>query len=76
MSQRLRHAIKTSPFRQYQLAHVVQVHPTTLSAWVNGIYAVREGDPRVLKLAELLGVPPGEAFEERGARDQVAGGLR
>jgi hypothetical protein len=52
----LRYAIKTSRLRQYELAHLIHVHPGTLSAWLNGIYSVRLDDPRVVKLAQLLGV--------------------
>jgi transcriptional regulator with XRE-family HTH domain len=68
LSHELRVAIKLSPNRQYELAQVAGVHPTTLSSWVNNIVPVRDGDPRVLKLAAILGVPANRAF----AADQPA----
>ena len=62
LSQQLIAAIKTSKTRQYELAHIAGVHPGTLSAWLNGIYRVRPGDARILKIAKVLGVPRGKAF--------------
>ena len=62
LSQRLRNAVKTSGTRQYHLAGAIGVHPGTLSAWLNGIYSVRPGDDRILKLARMLGVPEDRAF--------------
>ena len=62
LSQELRAAIKLSPTKQYVLAQAVGVHPATLSAWLNGIYPVHDTDVRVLKLAELLGVPKERVF--------------
>ncbi len=64
ISERLRNAIKTASERQYRLAQRIRVHPTTLSAWVNGIFPVHRGDPRVLQLGALLGVPAAECFDE------------
>jgi DNA-binding transcriptional regulator YdaS (Cro superfamily) len=57
LSTELRTAIKISRLRQYQIAHLIGVHPTTLSAWINGISRVDHDDPRVAKLADLVGVP-------------------
>lgn len=37
VSEKLRVAVKTSPQRQYRLAHKIEVHPSVLSAWLNGI---------------------------------------
>ena len=65
LSHQLIIAIKTSNIRQYQLAHLADVHPGTLSAWLNGIYRVRPGDARILKIAKVLGVPEDQAFAEQ-----------
>lgn len=64
ISQRLRFAVKTSPIRQYKLARGIGVHHSTLSCWLNGISAVQSGDPRIVKLGAILGVPARECFEE------------
>jgi transcriptional regulator with XRE-family HTH domain len=64
ISQRLRFAVKTSGSRQYQLARAIGVHHSTLSCWLNGISEVAAGDPRVVRLGAILGVPAGECFEE------------
>jgi hypothetical protein len=64
VSERLRTAVKTAPERQYRLAHQVHVHPSLLSAWLNGITSPRPGDPRVIALGRLVGVPEHECFAE------------
>ena len=62
ISDDLRLAVKASPCPAYRLAYAIGVDPSTLSAWLNGIKRLRDGDPRVLRLAELLGVDPANAF--------------
>jgi transcriptional regulator with XRE-family HTH domain len=57
LTRTLRAAVKTSTLRQYQLAHLVGVHPATLSAWMNGIYDVSPDDARLRKLGRLVGLP-------------------
>jgi transcriptional regulator with XRE-family HTH domain len=64
LSHALRAAINTSRLRQYQLAHLVGVHPATLSAWMNGIYQVSPDDPRLRQLAQLVGLPSGDPLVE------------
>ena len=76
ISERLRFAVKTSKFKQYQLARQIGVHHSTLSCWLNGICDVPLGDPRVLQLGAILNISSDECFEQasgtRAARD---GGL-
>ena len=57
-------AIKLSPRRAYQIAHEAGVHPSTLSAILNGIVRIRRGDPRVIAVAKVLGLSPTECFSE------------
>ena len=64
ISGRLLTAVRTTRLRQYQLAQLIRVHPSTLSAWLNGIFPVQYGDPRVLQLGAILGVPASECFDE------------
>ncbi len=59
-------AIKMSQERQYRLAHRIEVHPSVLSAWLNGITDPRAGDPRIIALGRLVGVPAGECFKSDG----------
>jgi hypothetical protein len=66
ISPTLRHALfraRENGVRQYRLARQLRIHPSLLSHLVNGSVPVRENDPRVLKLAEVLGVPADQAFE-------------
>ncbi|MEO7190072.1 MAG: helix-turn-helix transcriptional regulator [Vicinamibacterales bacterium] len=67
LSDRLITAVRRHTSRQYQLAREIGVSHGTLSAWICGIYDPREGDERVLKLAELVGVPGSECFAEQKA---------
>jgi transcriptional regulator with XRE-family HTH domain len=67
ISERLSFAVRTANVRQYQLAQRIEVHPSTLSAWLNGIFPVQHGDQRVVQLGDILGVPANECFEESAA---------
>jgi hypothetical protein len=46
----------------HQLARLAAVHPSIFSGLVNDITPIKVGDPRVLRIAEVLGVPATEAF--------------
>jgi transcriptional regulator with XRE-family HTH domain len=50
--------------RQYALARAAGLHPTVLSALINGAIDSHPGDARVLRLAAVLGVPAEQAFGE------------
>jgi hypothetical protein len=52
----------------HQLARLADVHPSIFSALVNDITPIKAGDPRVLRIAEVLGVPAGEAFTKQQGR--------
>jgi transcriptional regulator with XRE-family HTH domain len=68
ISQRLRKAVKSADVRQYHLANAIGVDHSTLSAWLNGISSVRRGDPRIVQLGSLVGVPPRACFARNPAR--------
>ena len=65
LSTELRAAIKlASPqTKAYELAQAAGTHPSTLSGWITGAFPVRDGDPRVLKIAQLVGVAAHRAFD-------------
>jgi hypothetical protein len=50
--------------RQYEIARAAHVHPTVLSALLHSIVPIRPGDPRVIRVGAVLGVPPAACFEE------------
>lgn len=64
VSEKLKRAVKLSPMRAYQIAHRCNLHPSTLSQIVNGIVYVKPGDPRVLRVAKVVGVSENEAFTQ------------
>lgn len=66
ISRRLRETVKLSDLRAYEIAHRANLHPSTLSRILHGIEDVMPGDPRVLRIAKVLGVRPEECFEVLG----------
>jgi hypothetical protein len=65
ISEKLRTAIERSGRRRWQLARAVGLHPSVLSSLVSGARDASTNDVRILRLAEALNVPTGEAFEVR-----------
>lgn len=68
VSKILRTAVKASDMRAYQIAHKAGLHPSTLSQIICGIEQVKDGDPRVLKIGEVVGLKPEECFENPGEK--------
>jgi plasmid maintenance system antidote protein VapI len=63
LSEKFIAAIKLNPLKSYQIAHLAGLHPSTLSKIINGIERVFPNDPRVLKVAAVLGLTPEECFD-------------
>jgi hypothetical protein len=63
VSRKLIEAVKLSSMKSYEIAHQAEMHPSTLSRILNGIEDVKVGDPRVLRIAQVLGFKPEECFE-------------
>lgn len=65
LSKKLISAIKLTDERQYRLAQKAGfANPDMLSKFVCGIQEPKVGDPRILSLGQILGVPEGQLFEE------------
>lgn len=67
LTKKFRQALKLSEIPAYQLAWQAQLHPNTLSKFVSGYLRPKSGDPRLLKIGEILGLKPQEIFEEESA---------
>jgi hypothetical protein len=76
ISQRLRLAIKNCGVPQYVLAKLLPVNHSTLSAWLCGISPVRRGDPRIVQLGSLVGVPARACFARPESRARATRRLR
>ena len=63
VSRRLLEAVKLHDSPAYRLAWKAGLHPSVLSKLLHGAERVRDGDPRVLRVAAVVGVPPEHAFE-------------
>jgi hypothetical protein len=48
----------------YRIALKAGIHHSTLSKLLCGIEIIKPNDPRVIAVAEVLGVPTEECFEE------------
>jgi len=64
VSQKLKAKIKLSSEPAYKIAHKAGIDPTTLSKLICGIVKVRHGDPRVIAVGRVLGVPEEKCFSE------------
>ena len=64
VSQKLRHAVKLSDKKSYEIAHKAGLHPSTLSRVICGIEKVKPGDPRVIAIGRVLGFSANECFEK------------
>ena len=68
ISSTLRAAIENAPIRQYQLATLANLHPSTLSKILNGSARLRRFDGRVLAVARVLGIDPSKALDDEDSR--------
>jgi hypothetical protein len=59
-------AVKLAHKRSYQIAYAAGIHPSTLSRVITGAERTKPGDPRVLRVAAVLGLAPEECFELDG----------
>lgn len=66
ISRKFIETVKLSSWKSYQIAHKAGVNAATLSKIVNGIDLVKPGDPRVVRIARVLGLNPEDCFDETG----------
>ena len=65
VSERLWVAVKTSRRPAYKIAQEAGIHPSWLSKAINGIERVKPGDPRIIPVGKILGIPESECFDKR-----------
>lgn len=63
VSEKFRAALKLGRRPAYALAWEAGLHPATLSKLITGAERVKPGDPRILRVGELLGLTLEECFE-------------
>ena len=61
-------ARRASGDKVYHLARLADVHPSVYSSLMCDLIPVSLGDPRVLRIAAVLGVPAAEAFTVKPER--------
>lgn len=69
VSETLKIAVKLSPDKSYEIAHKAGILPCTLSKIVNEIDRIKFGDPRVIAVGRVLGIPAEECFQEDRANE-------
>ena len=62
LSLKLIERLNRSEIRQYKIANAAGISPGQLSAFKNGIYPVRPGDPRIIRVGKILGLRADECF--------------
>jgi transcriptional regulator with XRE-family HTH domain len=62
VSRQLIGAVKLGGIRAYVIARRAGLSESTLSRLINGVERIRPDDPRVLAVAEAVGVPAERAF--------------
>ena len=67
ISRKFKAALKLDARPQYRLAWQAGINPTTLSQIITGYIRVKQNDPRILKVGELLGLSEEECFEKSTA---------
>ena len=70
ISRKLKEAIKLSDMRAYEIAHLANIHTSTLSRILNGIDLVKKGDPRAIRIGEVMGLKSEECFEDSNTSRQ------
>ena len=68
VSQDLKIAVKLSPLRAYQIAHLAGIHPSTLSKLLCGIEIPRENDKRVISIGKIVGLSSKDCFVSKEKR--------
>ncbi len=64
VSEKLRAAIKLNSIPAYKIAQKAGIDPSVLSKLICGIVKVKNGDPRVIAVGRVLGIPLSECFEK------------
>ena len=57
-------SLKLNKEPQYRIAQEAGLHPNTLSKLINGIAPIYQDDPRILRVAEVLGMKREEVFND------------
>ena len=65
VTKKFKDAVKLHSKKQYEIAWEAGMNPTTLSQIITGYVRPRFGDPRVIKVGELVGLKPEECFVEK-----------
>ena len=63
LSEKFIMAVKTSPEKMYEIAHKAKIHPSTLSKLICGIERIKDNDPRIIAVGQVLGLKTNECFK-------------
>ncbi len=64
LSQKFKEKLKLWPHPQYKVALQAGFNPSSLSKLVIGAQPVQIGDPRLIKVGEIIGLSSDQIFEE------------
>ena len=63
ISKKFKIAVKLAEVPAWKIAFRAGINPNVLSKIMSGALRVREGDQRVLRVAQILNLKPGDCFE-------------
>lgn len=63
ISKQFKDALKLYPIPKYKLAWEIGISPSLLNHLINGHQAVKRGDARLIKLADLIHFPKTKIFK-------------
>lgn len=66
VSEKFKAKIKLGSVPAYRIAQQGQLNPATLSKLMCGIEKVKPQNPRIFKVAEVIGLKPEECFDDEG----------
>lgn len=64
LTEKFKSAVHNANTPIYQLGLAVGLRPPTLHGWISGVNLAPIDDPRLVKLAEKLGLPSEEIFKK------------
>jgi len=56
-------AVLLSPLKQYQIAQIAGIHPSTFSKMLSGAERIKRRDPRIIAVGRVIGIRPENCFD-------------
>jgi len=71
ISQKLVATVRLSQLRQYKIATRANLTSSALSRLLCGIDKIKDNDPRIIRVGQVLGIPPQDCFDAESVDNQT-----